>query len=49
MSKTKKKLRVSGLTIWFTEAERKEIERRRGSLPASTWVREQLLSLMAMP
>ena len=50
MAKTpKKKLRTRGLTIWFREDEVAEITRRAGRKALSTWVRDQLLSLMAMP
>lgn len=40
---------TKGLTIWFTVTEYDEIARRAGKLSKSGWVRDQLLSLMAMP
>lgn len=56
MPKSPKKHRIPAearrtlpLSVWFNRTELAEVKRRAGTLPASTWIREQLLSLMAMP
>jgi hypothetical protein len=49
--KPAKARKTKGITIWFTPTDYEEIQRRCTSerKGPSTWVRDQLLSLMAMP